>query len=510
MKCQQDKIFYEKNKDFVCDIQDYVLKIETELKYIISEISGYKLKINSFQIAMIPFQPDINGVFIGTTGRKFFECNNIREILGKSLQCREIFELEIEKNRMIEEQDSAWNLKKCEIYSKSLMQFPFIQRFGSIPNIKGHDEISTETLKILNEYNDLVEETVFISGWIHFGPFLVFFVTEINDDYYLDYRNRTNANESHENSYKYFLNTVIENFHERWLEYIYYGLNYSTIDYISSSEAVIRASANDMFESRGLPQECIFTQISNYEYEGGFCRGKIIFTDDIKDIVRFIKPISVEIENIKKIRKMIEMTSENVSLIASISGKKIIGIDSVDKHVNSYMLEFVGKNTWNLSYDGVFIIKFVDGQYKLPEMKINEELFNDKLSEKFGGKHDKAIVNIIEAAVQQTHGTMIVISPDAEKETEAIIKEGKGIAIDRVNLINEKEDLIIGLCSIDGAIMIDPYGYCEGIGLILSNPSSGKGNPERGARYNSALNYVKSHESSIVIVVSEDGMVDIL
>ena len=91
MKCQQDKIFYEKNKDFVCDIQDYVLKIETELKYIISEISGYKLKINSFQIAMIPFQPDINGVFIGTTGRKFFECNNIREILGKSLQCREIF-----------------------------------------------------------------------------------------------------------------------------------------------------------------------------------------------------------------------------------------------------------------------------------------------------------------------------------------------------------------------------------------------------------------------------------
>jgi len=508
MKYQQDEVFYEENKDFVCDIQDYVPKIETELKYIVDEISGYKMKINSFQVAMIPFLPDTSGVFIGSEGRKFFKCNNIREILGKSLQCKEIFE--IEKRGTIKELDSDWNIKKCEIYGKSLLPFPFIQRFGSVPNIKSQDEICRETMKILNECNDLVEETVFISGWIHFGPFLLFFVTELNDDYYLDYRKRANANESYENSYKYFLNTIIENFHERWLEYIYYGLNYSTIDYISSSEAIIRASANDMFESRGLPPECIFTQISNYEYEGDFCKGKIIFTDDIEDIIRFTRPISVEVKNVKKIRKIIEMSGENVSLIASISRKKIVGMDSIDKHMDSYMLEFVGKNTWNLSYNGVFIIKFIDGQYRLPEMKIDEELFIDKLNEKFGDKYDKSVVNIIKAAVQQKHGTMIVISPDAEKETEAIIKGGKGIAIDKVNLTHKTEELIIGLCSIDGAFMIDPYGYCEGIGLILSNLSGGKGNPERGARYNSALNYVKSHESSIVIVVSEDGMVDIL
>ena len=66
------------------------------------------------------------------------------------------------------------------------------------------------------------------------------------------------------------------------------------------------------------------------------------------------------------------------------------------------------------------------------------------------------------------------------------------------------------MSSIDGAFMIDPYGKCSGIGLIIATPNAGQGTPERGARYNSAVNYVENNKKSIVVVISEDGMIDIL
>ena len=52
--------------------------------------------------------------------------------------------------------------------------------------------------------------------------------------------------------------------------------------------------------------------------------------------------------------------------------------------------------------------------------------------------------------------------------------------------------------------------------MILDGKAEGKGDMARGARYNSALNYTRSHSDSfpehpmVVIVASEDGMLNIL
>ena len=110
--------------------------------------------------------------------------------------------------------------------------------------------------------------------------------------------------------YNYFLDTLINNFYEKWLEYIYYGLTYSTINYISDRQAIIIASANDMFEARGLSKEQIITQISNYEYEGNVCKGKIVFTGNRQNIVRFKETISINNANVKRIRKLLEVLYE--------------------------------------------------------------------------------------------------------------------------------------------------------------------------------------------------------
>ena len=61
--------------------------------------------------------------------------------------------------------------------------------------------------------------------------------------------------------------------------------------------------------------------------------------------------------------------------------------------------------------------------------------------------------------------------------------------------------------SIDGAVLLDPEGYCYSIGVILDGRASGRGDSTRGARYNSgpALRGKLRAYPCIAIVVSEDG-----
>ena len=46
------------------------------------------------------------------------------------------------------------------------------------------------------------------------------------------------------------------------------------------------------------------------------------------------------------------------------------------------------------------------------------------------------------------------------------------------------------------------------IGAILDGMVSEEADLSRGARYNSAIRYVNSHERTCAVVVSEDGYVD--
>ena len=71
--------------------------------------------------------------------------------------------------------------------------------------------------------------------------------------------------------------------------------------------------------------------------------------------------------------------------------------------------------------------------------------------------------------------------------------------------------LLKHLTPIDGAILIDPEGTCHAIGTILDGKATPKGDPGRGARFNSAVRYVESSWDKVrcfAVVVSEDGGVD--
>jgi hypothetical protein len=67
--------------------------------------------------------------------------------------------------------------------------------------------------------------------------------------------------------------------------------------------------------------------------------------------------------------------------------------------------------------------------------------------------------------------------------------------------------------SIDGAVIIDLDGYAHAKGVILDGIAGIEGDASRGSRYNSALTYFQFRgwqKPSMIVVVSEDGMVDVI
>ena len=117
-------------------------------------------------------------------------------------------------------------------------------------------------------------------------------------------------------------------------------------------------------------------------------------------------------------------------------------------------------------------------------------------------------VRSVEKAIDSNHGGILVI-------TEGYLEEAKRLAIHSTVFkpFKIKEDLIVDFFNIDGAKLMSPKGKCSAIGVILDGLLSERGDSSRGARYNSALKYYETQKGTykmMIIVVSEDGVVDIL
>jgi hypothetical protein len=66
-------------------------------------------------------------------------------------------------------------------------------------------------------------------------------------------------------------------------------------------------------------------------------------------------------------------------------------------------------------------------------------------------------------------------------------------------------EVAAGLASIDGAVHIDKEGNLCAFGCLLDGEAVEHEQRSRGARYNSALRFCKTHKNVIVVVLSEDG-----
>ncbi|PFB01861.1 hypothetical protein CN383_11180 [Priestia megaterium] len=258
--------------------------------------------------------------------------------------------------------------------------------------------------------------------------------------------------------------------------------------------------------------------LSLLKYEGEENRGKILFCNDLSFSDNFIRlkqniPLS-DTRNLRTIRKLLEISINDVFLFCD--GESIYGIGkiSTEKKIeeSNFSISFKGQGCWELRNDADDITMSVsNGVPSLSKQQIGKEAFLIKWKEVFNESgYNDALWDFVNEARDQKHGTMIVITDKAKEETDRLSKNSFSIIANEI----KDSEFISGLTSIDGAVMLDPFGKCYSIGCILDGVSeSDLGDSSRGARFNSALRYInycgKNNIKVLVVIVSEDGMIDI-
>lgn len=267
-------------------------------------------------------------------------------------------------------------------------------------------------------------------------------------------------------------------------------------------------------------------QISNLKYEGSESIGTILFINSLYAdvLVTFLRPVGIT--ETKYIRKLLETTTDELSLI--FFGDKIVGLGKAKDGLNvKYSkVEFVKSNKWHFIGNSYsleknkkqnkfkhILFEVENAIPKIFEKPIDKVLFTKIMLKKFDGKNPKTdlLFEFIEEASKQKHGTTIVIlkNEKAISEVERLSKKSTPIA----NKKQLTKEMIKPLTSIDGALILDLDGICHAIGTILDGITDNnvKSDPERGSRYNSAVLYQYNHRSDcVVIVISEDGYINII
>lgn len=255
--------------------------------------------------------------------------------------------------------------------------------------------------------------------------------------------------------------------------------------------------------------------IAAERYEGAASEGRLIIcqTDhpDIRAKVKLDKPI--EIYNYRGVRKLLEVSSSNMALLCDIKSVWGLGMSLNTYQPNRedlFEIRFAEHHTWELIHAENIMLRVKYRQARLPRARFDRQLFGDRLVDLFD--LDPSTVDLltkaVQAAVKQRHGTMLVITPEAERESKRLAAQSTVI-----EPIMVSQDLIFHLSCIDGAILISPAGIVYSFGVILDGKATTNGCSTRGARYNSAIRYVDGERereiNCLALIVSEDGYVDL-
>ena len=265
-------------------------------------------------------------------------------------------------------------------------------------------------------------------------------------------------------------------------------------------------------------------RISFYKNEKEIAKGKILITsyDIIEKLdykIRFLNPISIK--NHRMVRKLLQISSEDTYLVGTVThvfgfvpNKQMLFENQKGrmKKPEFILIDVIGISHWcvGVLQEGIFqkVLENKSQCYQYPLPRFNLESFEDNLSKKFKSEYSKdKIFELVNMAIDQKHGTMIIFSENAKSEVERL--NSCCIPINPVAL----DEIIKTATSIDGAIFCDNFGVCYAIGTIIDGEhKEGNGeNISRGARHNSARRYIGWKDDNIVIVIiSEDGDVTVL
>lgn len=282
----------------------------------------------------------------------------------------------------------------------------------------------------------------------------------------------------------------------------------------------------------------VITELSGRRYEKEACCSRIVFQLEdgsakkaFENGIEFKNGIDVSSLKIKEIRKYLQIAKENQYLLArkndSDTGWQMKGVytGNISKTRN-IIFDIEGHMIWNMEINGEKVIRFECGKYILDCKSFKMEHFYEAYESVFGKRVDDRVDTIVSNAIEQQHGTTVVILEDSEKargESRRLLEESIGteICFPYGDETADSRTFLDGgmtksVTSIDGALLLDQNGKCLGIGVILdSSESIAKDKrTDKGARHTSSQKYIywcrdKLKIRAIAVVVSEDGPVEI-
>ena len=291
----------------------------------------------------------------------------------------------------------------------------------------------------------------------------------------------------------------------------------------SAAEMVRHAAATFMraislsLRDKEYPFVDLFTSInelSSLLYEGSKGLGRLLLAaPDNPAIVYSLRlASSVPFRQARWARKVLQMSSPDFALIAN--GQAIYGLGELrPSHDSSaqdvFWIDLIDHCHWNLRLGQRTLMRTAFGEARLPQEPITQPRFYDSFLRQFPGTSQgdaERMWQLLKVMTEGQHGSMIVIATDAV--TEAVRLSRQGMAIDSTPMTAE---LLRRASRIDGTILVDPFGICYALGVILDGLADERCTPSRGSRYNSAVRYVFSSASSrMALVHSADGTSDIL
>jgi hypothetical protein len=261
----------------------------------------------------------------------------------------------------------------------------------------------------------------------------------------------------------------------------------------------------------GLFHAC--NTISSMRYEGAEGVGKMLIArrehPNVAVILALAQPIPIK--DHRAVRKLLEISSAENCLLTDAF--YIYGFGNVvgeydPQREDLFLINFTKHYTWELQHADHVLMRAGYGQPQLPQQSISREQFQSTLRRIFrriGPAQVERLWRVVREATRQKHGTMVVVSTQAEAEAERL--SGQAIKIEPIPITPE---IVHMVTAIDGAVIIDEQATCYAIGVILDGIAAPGGSSARGARYNSAIRYVAGKTECLAIVVSVDGSIDLI
>lgn len=263
-----------------------------------------------------------------------------------------------------------------------------------------------------------------------------------------------------------------------------------------------------------LPIACDVVSITPYEKKE--TKGHLIVAPkdhpDIEMLVRVKEPY--RITEHRKLRKELHVTDDELAVITDANhvfglGRKKHSYDPGKENI--FDIFFLSTACYDVIHHDNVLLRMRYREAYYPEDLISKQGFWDDAKRLFRVITEQQITNMYNLALHacnQKSGALIIFAQDAEAEANRL--RYQCICTQALPL---QADLMTKLCSTDGALLIDLEGRLHAKGVILDGTAGRGGDASRGSRYNAAFTYYSSRawkKPTLIVVVSEDGMVDVI